>query len=67
METQLFTQFGVSGLALLVLWLTLKESHKRMKEQDAFMEKLIDNHFQHSIGSMEKLTEAITKLSEKIK
>lgn len=67
MDTQFFTQFGISGAALAVLWLTLKESHKRMKQQDDFMEKLIDNHFQHSIDNMEKLTESVNRLADKCK
>lgn len=64
---QLFLQGGVSGITLAVLYLTLKESFKRMREQDEFLENLTDNHFQHSIENMQKLTAAVNKLSEKIK
>mgnify|MGYP001566596281 CR=1 FL=1 len=67
MEWQLLQQFGISGISLGVLFFTLKESNKRMKQQDDFMEVLVNNHFQHSIEAMKELTTSVTKLADKIK
>ena len=61
------SQLSVGVASVAVLGYAIKLFMKRLHERDAFLEKLIDNHFRHSQKRDTRIIRILDKIYEKIK